>query len=72
MVHEIELSRDGLIPEVVIKYRNNSENFDRFTTRAARELVLIYQVDEIQIMEELRNVATTSSIVSYVDRIRCQ
>ena len=72
MVHEIELSRDGLIPEVVIKYRNNSENFDRFTTRAVRELVLIYQVDEIQIMEELRNVATTSSIVSYVDRIRCQ
>ena len=72
MVHEIELSRDGLIPGAVIKYRNNSENFDRFANHAVRELVIIYSVDEIQIMEELGNVITTSTIVSYVDRIRCQ
>ena len=71
MDHETELSRDELIQKVVIKYRNSSENIDRFTTRAVRELVLIHPVDEIQVMEELGNVATTSSIVSYVDRIRC-
>ena len=39
MDHETELSRDGLIWKVVIKYRNSSENIDRFTTRAVRELV---------------------------------
>ena len=71
MVHEIELSRDGLIEKVVIKYRNSSENTDHFTTRAVRDLVLIHPVDEIHIMEELGNIATTSGIVSYVDRIRC-
>ena len=71
MVHEIELSRDGLIEKVVIKYRNSSENIDHFTTRAVRDLVLIHPVDEIHIMGELGNIATTSGIVSYVDRIRC-
>ena len=38
-----------------------------FTTRAVRDLVLIQPVDEIHIMEELGNFATTSNIVSYVD-----
>ena len=71
MVHEIELSRDGLIQKVVIKYRNNSENTDRFTTRAVHDLVLIHPVDEIHIMEELGNIATLSSTVSHVDRIWC-
>ena len=71
MVHEIELSRDGLIRKVVTKYRNSSENIDCFTTRPVRELILIHPVDEIHNMEELENVATTSSIVSYVDRIPC-
>ena len=69
MVHEIELSRDGLIRKVVIKYRNNSKNTDRFTTRAVHDLVLIHPVDEIHIMEELGNITTTSSIVSYVYQI---
>ena len=71
MVHEIELSRDGLIRKVVIKYRNSTQNIDRFTTRAVRELVLKHQLGEIHIMEELENIATTSSIVSYVNRILC-
>ena len=67
MVHEIELSRAGLIQKVVIKCRNSSENIDRFTTRAVRDLVLIHPVNEIHIMEELGNIATRSSIVSYAD-----
>ena len=70
MVHEIELSRDRLLQKVVIKYRN-SENSGCFTTHAVCDLVLIHLVDEIHIMEELGNVATTSSIVSYVDQIWC-
>ena len=32
-----ELSRDGLIRKVAIKYRNSSENIDCFTTRAVRD-----------------------------------
>ena len=71
MIHEIEPSRDGLIRKVVVKYRNNNENVDRFTTRAVRELVLIHPVDEIHLMEELGNVATTSSLASFVSGIRC-
>ena len=71
MVHEIELSRDGLIWKVVVKYRNSSKNIDRFTTRAVCDLVLIHPVDKIHIMEELGNIATMSSIVSNVDWIQC-
>ena len=71
MVHEIELSRDRSIQKVIIKYRNSSKNIDHFTTHAVHELVLIHPVDEIHIMEELGNVATTSSIVSCVDQIWC-
>ena len=70
MVHEIALSRDGLARKDVIKYRNSSENIERFTTIAVCDLVLIHPVDKIHIMEELRNIATTSSIVSYVHRIQ--
>ena len=50
MVHEIKLSGDGLLWNVVIKYRNSSENIDHFTTRAVRDLVLIHPVDEIHII----------------------
>ena len=72
MVHEIELSRDGFIQKVVIKYRNSSKNIDCFTTHAVCDLVLIHSVDEMHIMEELGNIAATSSIVSWVDRIWCR
>ena len=34
MVYEVLPSRDGVIPKVFVKYRNNQENVDRFTTRA--------------------------------------
>lgn len=50
MVYETELSRDGLICKVVVKYRNSSENDDRFSTRVVRELLLIHWVDETHIM----------------------
>ena len=50
MVYETELSRDGLICKVVVKYRTSSENADRFSTRVVRELFLIHWVDETHIM----------------------
>ena len=69
MVSEIELTKEGLIQKVVIKYRNSSENIDHFTTHAVDKLVLIHLVDEVYIMEVLGNVAKTTSIVSHADRI---
>ena len=70
MVHEIDSSKDGLIRKVIVKYRNNNENVDRFTTRAVRELVLIHPIDKVHVMEELGRMATTGSIVLLMDRIR--
>ena len=52
MIHEVLPSRDGIIRKVVVKYRNDQEIIDRFTTRAVRELVLIHPVDELNLMEE--------------------
>ena len=69
MIHEIEPSKDGLIRKVVVKYRNNNENVDQFTTRAVREQVLIHPIDEVHIMEELGRMATTGSIVLLIDQI---
>ena len=62
MIHQLEPSKDGVIRNVVVKYRNHNENVDRFTIRAVRELVLIHPIDELHLMEELGNVATAQSI----------
>ena len=70
MVHEIEPSKDGLIRRVVVKYRNNNENVDRFTTRAVRELVLIHPIDEVHMMEELGKMSTTDNLVLMMNQIR--
>ena len=67
MVHEIEPSRDGLIRKVVVKYRNNNENVDQFTTRAVCELVIIYPIDEVHLMEELWKMSTTNYLVLLMD-----
>ena len=58
MVHEVDVSKDGKIRRVVIKYRNHNENFDRYSNRAVREIVVIHPVDELSIMTELADVAT--------------
>ena len=63
MVHEIIPSKDGLIRKVVVKYRNNNECVDRFTTRAVRELVLIHPIDEVHLMEELGKASTTDMML---------
>ena len=57
MVEAIEQSRDGKIRKVHVKYRNNTEETDRITYRSARNLVMIHPVDELNIMEEMGQVA---------------
>ena len=53
MIHEVLPSRNGIIQKVVVKYRNDQENVDRFTTRTVRELVSIHLEDELNLVEEL-------------------
>ena len=60
MIHEVLPSRDGIIQKVVVKYRNDQENVDRFTTHAVLELMLIHPVDELNLMEELGKMVTVS------------
>ena len=53
MINEIERDGDEVIRRVKVKYRNYNENFDRFSWRSVRQLVIIHPVDELTIMEEL-------------------
>ena len=57
MVHDIERTRDGVIRKVWVSYRNHQENGDRLTHRAARALVVIHHVDEVNVMQELGQIA---------------
>ena len=53
MVHELEKDKDDIIRKVQVKYRNSSENHDRFTWCCVRNLIIIHPVNELSIMEEL-------------------
>ena len=59
MIQSIKESSDGAVRTVVIRYHNAEENdkLDRLTTRAARSVVVIHRVDELNIMQELGNAA---------------
>ena len=51
-------SSDGKIRSAEVLYRNSNEIIDRTTTRAARQLVRIHSIDELDIVQELGEVAT--------------
>ena len=68
MIHEVLPSRDGIIRKVVVRYRNDQEIVERFTTRAVRELVLIHSVDELNLVEELGKMATVAHIKQNLDK----
>ena len=57
-VKSMKVSEDGKIRSAEILYRNSNENTDRITTRATRQLVRIHAVDDIDILQELGEVAT--------------
>ena len=40
-----------------MKYRNHNESVDRFTDRAVRSLVVIRRADEMNVMEEIGEIA---------------
>ena len=55
-------SSDGRIRSVDVLYRNSNEAVDRTTTRAARQLIRIHSIDELDIVQELGEVATLYDI----------
>ena len=57
IVEHVNVSADGRIRSVIIKYRNANENIYRKTNRAVRTLVIIHRVDEMDLMEELGKAA---------------
>ena len=60
-------SSDGKIRSVEVLYRNSNESVDRTTTRATRQLVRIHCVDELDIVQELGEVATLYDIKYKLD-----
>ena len=64
IIDSIEAGRDGRVRKVHVRYRNASENVDRITFRSARSIVVIHPVDEINVMQQLGQIA------SEVDRER--
>ncbi len=62
-VSEVQCGRDEKIRSVTVKYRNHTENTDRETKRAVRELVVIHGVDELSIIAELGEVASMADVM---------
>ena len=71
MVKSVETGRDGKVRTVMVKYRNHNETFDRETRRAVRQLVMIHQVDELDILVELGNIATVADMKRKLNECNC-
>ena len=52
MVDQIIPSRDGNVRQVVVRYRNASENHDRFTHRSVRNLIKLFNVDDPELQDD--------------------
>ena len=57
MVESVEIGRDGKVRGAHIRYRSHDSNTDRITYRAVRTMVVIHSVDEVNIMQELGEIA---------------
>jgi hypothetical protein len=57
MVESVELGRDGKVRGAHVRYRSHDSNTDKVTYRAVRTLVVIHSVDEVNIMQELGEIA---------------
>ena len=45
MVNEIIPSKDCVVRKVIVQYRKNQQNVDRYTTRSVLDLVLIHPIN---------------------------
>ena len=62
MVKSVEVGKDGIVRKVQIKYRNHNENIDRETYRSVRQLVMIHRLDELDVIEELAEMAKYADV----------
>ena len=53
IVHTVQVGRDGHIRVVEVEYQNHNEGDKRYTTRGARDHVILHPVDEPGINTEL-------------------
>ena len=67
LINAIHSSKDNKTRKVSVKYRNSNENIDRFTTRSAREIIVIHPVDELNLIQELGKIA-----ISVDMKMQCQ
>ena len=58
MIDQVHKGIDDKIRSVDVRYRNHNEKTDRITHRASRQLLVIHQIDDVDIMVELGEVAT--------------
>ena len=58
MISVLSRSSDDKIRKATVRYRNSTEAVDWFTNRAVRQLIVIHPVDELNMMEELGQIAT--------------
>ena len=55
-VYTVARSRDGVVRRVCVKYFNHNENKPRFTDRAVRSLVRLFNVEDSYFMEDMAKV----------------
>ena len=53
IVERTSASADGVVRNVIVRYRNAEEGKNRETKRAVKSLILIHQIDELDIMKEM-------------------
>ena len=57
IVESIESGRDKKVRKVTVRYRNHTEDVDRTTKRAARSLVVIRRIHEMNVMDDLSDIS---------------
>ena len=68
MIEEVVMGNDGLVREIVIRYRNATEDFDRFTNRAARSCVRLFNLDDQNLYDDLHELTERLNNVEGGDR----
>ena len=57
IVETVHRGRDGIIRKADVRYRNASETTNRTTCRSVRSLIVIHPVDEVDVTQELGEIA---------------
>ena len=68
-VDEVVPGADGHVREVVVRYRNSSEEYDRLTNRAVRSLVRLHNLDDQNLADDLHELTERLSRVENGDEL---